>query len=442
MGVKPLQEDIFSTGGFSLLRFATALTSTALVAVMTTASGAAADVRAGIATTESSVLENTGFSSENVEWLGINPRHTGSSGGMLLGKHYYMTDPRGLYIYDVSDAESPQLVGEMPVAVQSSTHTVFAQEDPDTNGKLLLLNALHQDGGASANGDLLVVDVSDKSSPQVIGSLNVYDHTWTCILNCKYAIGRTGHVVDLRDPANPERVADWREHVFQPGYMHDFVEVAPGRVIGSGQPSLYLDMRNPLKPRELARFDPGFHTLGYHGAQWPNKANDPLLLMGAEVAPQSPNQAGSDCTDEGVHAVATYDASQVLKVDRKQFGPNAPKGKAVGIERQRAKANFRKLEEWRVEGRGVYADGNAPGHTLYCGHWFDAHPKWRAGGILAVGHYDWGTRFLKVSKNGKMEQIGYFQPILGHTASARWITNEIVYVHDYRRGLEILRFTD
>jgi len=40
-----------------------------------------------------------------------------------------------------------------------------------------------------------------------------------------------------------------------------------------------------------------------------------------------------------------------------------------------------------------------------------------------------------------MKEVGYFQPIAGHTSSAEWISDEIVYVHDYRRGLEILRFT-
>jgi len=314
----------------------------------------------------------------------------------------------------------------------------LAQEDPDTNGNILLVNGYHPDGadGATVNGWLLVVDVKDKTAPNVVGSLNLYDHTWTCILDCKYAIGRTGHIVDLRDPTKPEVVANWKEHVGVQGYMHDFEEVAPGRVIGAGQPSLYMDVRNPLKPKVLTSFDPQFKSLGYHGASWPNQAKDPLLLMGAEVAPSN---AGSDCTDKGIHAVATYDATDVIKVDKKQFGPRG--SDSAAIMRQRAQANFVKLEEWRVAGRGAYADGNAPAHTLYCGHWFDPHPDWKAGGVLALAHYDWGTRFLDVSRDGKMEQIGYFQPVAGHTASAEWISDEIVYVHDYRRGLDVLRFT-
>lgn len=384
----------------------------------------------------------TGFTSENVEWVSVMPQHTGTSGGKLVGKHYYMTDPRGVYIYDVSEPAAPTLVGELP-AVQLGLSAALAQEDPDTNGRILLVNGANPDAASNtgAGGALLVVDVRDKANPTVIGSLNISDHTWTCILDCKYAIGRTGHIIDLRDPTAPERVADWREHVGISGYMHDFEEVAPGRLIGAGQPSLYLDMTNPLKPTELTRFDPGFYTFGYHGAAWPNNAKDPLLVMGAEIPPQGATaQAGSDCAQESAHALATYDARDVIKLDRKEFGSSA-RVDETALQAQRARTTFRKLEEWRVAGRGVYADGNAPAHTEYCGHWFDPHPDWRAGGLLAIAHYDWGTRFLNVERNGKMEEIGWFQPVGGHTSSAEWIDDEIVYVHDYRRGLDILRFT-
>ena len=408
-----------------MLRITRAFLSAAVAAALLVVPSASAQ--------ETGSALQTGFSSPNVEWLDVLPQHTGTSGGALSGKYYYVTDPRGLFIYDVSEPTTPELVGQL-LAAQTGTHSLLAQEDPETNGKILLVNGVNPDAGSNndPDGALLIIDVKDKTAPKLAGSMATYDHTWSCVLKCKYAIGRTGFVLDLKNPSKPKEIANWREHVEAPGYMHDFTEVAPGRLIGSGQPSLYLDMRNPKKPKELSRFDPGFHTLGYHGAAWPNGGKDPLLLMGAEIAPAGAGgYAGSDCTDENIHAVATYDASRVVKADRKKLSLS---------ERQRAGAVFRKLAEWRVSGRGAYADGNAPGHTLYCGHWFDPHPKWKAGGILALAHYDWGTRFLKIERNGKIEQAGYFQPVLGHTASARWIDNNIVYVHDYRRGLEILRF--
>ncbi len=408
-----------------------------------------------------------GFSSENVEWLGNLAQHTGTSGGKLVDGYFYVTDPRGVYIYDVAEPEQPELVGSL-LAHQSGTNVVFAQEMPDTDGEILLVDAIAPqrwslDGVAtgmramhpespSPRARLLVVDVSDKAEPEVIGSLGVTDHTWTCVLDCTYAYGRSGNIVDLTDPTHPSlSETDWRDAIGWSGYMHDFTEVAPGRLIGSGQPALYLDVTDPEHPVELARIDPGFHTLGYHGAQWPNGATDRFLLMGAEVAPKVPvdgvnlmQYAGSGCDDETAHAVATYDTSTVRAVDEKQFNARNRQGRLSGDKdghaKQREGTGFVKLHEWRVDGRGVYADGKAPAHTLYCGHWFDAHPDWQDGGLLTIAHYDWGTRFLEVDGEGAFSEVGWFQPVGGYTGAAYWITDDIVYVHDYRRGLDILRF--
>ena len=391
-----------------------ALIAAAAVLVLATAPLASAEPNPA-------TLNTAGFSSSNVEWVSINPRHVGTSGGKLVGKYYYMTDPRGLFIYDTTEPAAPVLVGELSAA-QLGTGAALAQEDPDTNGKILLVNAYSE--GGSPTG-LLIVDVSDKTAPEVVGTSSLTDHTWTCLLDCKYAIGRTGYILDIRDPSKPEEIGNWKEAMAAPGYMHDFEEVAPGLLMGAGQPSFYIDMRNPAKPKQLASFTPEFHSLGYHSAIWPRNGKDSLLLMGAEVAPGgATGEAGSDCAQDDVHALATFDARAAVK-----------KGPRPGV-------TFNKLSEWRVGGRGAYADGNAPAHTLYCGHWFDPHPSWRNGGIVAIGHYDWGTRFLDVSSDGEMTEVGYFQPIAGHTSSAEWISNDIVYVHDYRRGLEILRFTD
>ncbi len=398
----------------------TALTSSAALA----ASGAPFSTLTLTEPTGAADADSGGFASDNVEWVTVMPQHAGTSGGKLLGKYYYLTDPRGVYIYDVSDPAAPQLVGQL-LAAQVGTGLALAQEDPDTNGKILVVNAYNPTGPAGPNGtgQLLVVDVKDKSAPTIVGSVAVSAHTWTCLLDCKYAIGRDGGIVDLRDPSQPEVVGNWRELTGIQSYVHDFEEVRPGRVIASGQPSAYIDVKNPLKPKVLTFIESEFPSLGYHGADWANGGKDPLLVMGAEVTTSS---AGGDCTDEASHAVATYDATDVIKADRAN----------------RRGALFRKLQEWRVAGRGVYADGNAPAHALYCGHWFDTHPKWRAGGVLALGHYTWGTRFLEVDRKGGIEQIGYFQPVAGYTSAAKWITDEIVYVHDYTRGLDVLRFTD
>jgi len=368
------------------------------------------------------------FTSDNVQWISVNPRHTGSSGGRLHEGHFYVTDPRGVYIYDVTDPASPVLKGSLLVH-QSSTMAVLGQEDPDTNGEILLIDAI--DPNAANNGArMLVIDVKDKTAPKVIGSVAVTDHTWTCVADCTYAYGRTGSIVDLTNPTQPKVAANWKTTVPGSGYTHDFTEVAPGRLLSSGQPSFYLDVTNPLQPKSLTKITTKFSSLGYHGNEWPSGAKDPMMIMGTEIAPAGQNNAaGSDCQGDG--EVATYDTTAVLAAE--QFAidnPGTPWGPA----------NFTKLDAWRIAGRGTYNEGRAPFHTLYCSHWFDAHPTWNGGGLLAVAHYDWGTRFLKVDAAGKIQEVGWFQPVGGYTASAYWITNDIVYTLDYRRGLDILRF--
>lgn len=395
----------------------------------------------------SAPVPSGGFSSDNVEWQAGLPAHSGTSGGILHDGYYHVTDPRGVYVYDVAEPADPQLVGSLPAA-QTGTHAVFAQEEPDTNGEILLVNAIDaQEPSTSAR--LLVVDVGDKDDLSVIGSLDVTDHTWTCVLDCSYAYGRDGDIVDLTDPTAPKETGvSWRKEIVEEGahdgYAHDFTEVAPGRLIAAGQPTLYLDATDPLHPVELTRIKADLPALGYHGAVWPNDATDPLLLMGAEVGPAGATRfVGSGCDDDSTHAVASYDASEVIRVDERQFNGRDEQAWAHGTKeghaQQRERAEFRPLEQWRVDGRGAYADGNAPAHVLYCGHWFDAHPQWDAGGYLAMGHYDWGTRFLQVDGEGRFEEVGWFQPVGGYTASAYWITDDVVYVHDYRRGIDILR---
>ncbi|MGH2691348.1 MAG: LVIVD repeat-containing protein [Actinomycetota bacterium] len=368
------------------------------------------------------------FASDNVQWVSVNPRHTGSSGGRLHDGYFYVTDPRGVYIYNVADPANPVLTGSLTVA-QIGTQTALAQEDPDTNGKILLVDALDP-GNAGGGYRLLVIDVTNKAAPRVIGSLGTTDHTWTCVADCTYAYGRTGGIIDLRTPSIPKLAANWKTTVSGSGYTNDFTEVAPGRLMSSGQPSFYLDTTIPSSPTKLTTIKTTFHTLGYHSAVWPRGGQDKFLVRGTELAPSgATEEAGSDCQGDG--EIATYDTSAVLAEERAEA--ENPDGWGP--------ANFAKVDFWEISGRGTYSDGRAPFHTLYCSHWFDTHPEWNDGGLIAAAHYDFGTRFLKVDQAGDITEVGWFQPVGGYTASAYWVTKDIVYVLDYRRGLDILRFT-
>ena len=87
---------------------------------------------------------------------------------------------------------------------------------------------------------------------------------------------------------------------------------------------------------------------------------------------------------------------------------------------------------------GTWIDGDPAVNALGCsGHWFTEND-----GIVAASWYEHGVRFFDIDKTvGTITEVGWFQPVGGYTGAAYWITDEIVYVHDYARGMDILRFT-
>jgi hypothetical protein len=88
-----------------------------------------------------SPLDLTYTATDNVEFLGRFPEHFGTAGGRLVGDRFYLTDPRGVYVYDVTVPEEPTLLGSL-LLPQSGTFAALAQEDPDTDGTILLVDAV------------------------------------------------------------------------------------------------------------------------------------------------------------------------------------------------------------------------------------------------------------------------------------------------------------
>ncbi len=371
--------------------------------------------------------------SSNVHHITRLPEHQGTSGGRLLGDRFYLTDPRGVHVYDVSDPLDPVKLGELRVFQTNTTNVALGQEDPDTNGEILLL-----DGTDLANPDgigLMIIDVSDPANMSVLATMNQTAHTWTCIADCTYAYGRDGEIVDLADPSNPVLVDNnWRTAVeigtsqSGPGYTHDVTEVGPGRAMSAGQNSTYIDTTDPANPKRLTSILTQFHTFGYHGVEWANQGTDEIVVLGTEIAPDNATgEAGSDCQDEG-SVIETYRTTNVLAAEAAVAG-----GSRFG------NPTFELLDSWLVEGRGVGVDGQAPAHVLYCAHWFNLHPEWSNGGMFAAGYYEWGTRFVEVDNEGQMSEFGWFLPSDGYTSSAYWITRDVVYALDYTRGLDVLQ---
>lgn len=392
-------------------------------------------------------------STDNVEHLGRFPEHAGTAGGRLSddGTRFYLTDPRGVYIYDTTTPAHPVLLGSVPL-FQTTTGAALAQEDVDTNGRILLVDAATTPAAASSR--LQIVDVSDARAPKVLSSVAVTDHTWTCVssgrgskLNtCAFAYGRTGHIVDLRNPATPVLLDQtWRAAVDYGNrgnspYTHDLTEIRPGLVMTAGVSSVVMDTTDPTAPVRLTEIGARnrFSSLGYHSVEWARGGRDRFVVFGTEIGPPplpglpaaTENTAGSDC-DGPNSVIETWDAS-AFHTAMKTFEATGDSGAFTG-------ELFTLVDSYDASGRGLFLTGEAPGSQLYCAHWMDLNPRFKNGGLMAIAYYNRGTRFVEVGSDGMMTEVGWITPAEGYTGSPRWITDEITYVMDYRRGLEVVR---
>jgi len=336
------------------------------------------------------------IATDNVSWLGNIPVNTDSAGARIVGKTLYVTEDRGLTIYDISTPELPKPLSFLPVPQMP----YYTEEDVDTNGKVLLI------GGY---GTLNVIDVRDPRKPKVTFQLQgADDHTISCVLDCSYAYGNSGLIVDLTDPEGPSVVGDWAKGTKAPNGGHDVTEIAPGLVVTSSSPVLYLDARkNPRKPTVLATGSlPDSRYM--HGNLWPRGGKDRWLVAGSETFGNCSPTAGG---------LMTFDTRGWEKTKK-----------------------FRLVDEFHL-GTGLPTAGNSA-YDQFCAHWFTTHPKWRDGGLLAMGWYEHGTRFLDIAKkDGQIKEIGWFLPVGGSTSAAYWVNDKVVYAVDYQRGIDILKFS-
>jgi LVIVD repeat len=345
-----------------------------------------------------------GLSTDNVEYVTFVPFEAGTAtGARIVGKYLYVTTWKSISIYDISDAENPQLESITPIGF------MFENEDVATNGKVLIFSE------ELPNETLHVWDVTNKAKPVEVGTLeDAGQHTMSCILNCKYLYGSDGHIIDLRNPKKPKlHPRSWGEGK-PTDNGHDVNEIAPGIVLTASDPMQLLDARkDPTNPKLLAVAHPMDEFI--HSVQWPNKGKDKFVLATGETwFPVLDTR----CT-EGTAGFSTWNGSNWKKTRSLQM-----------------------IDVWRPTG-GNYVDGSPPTNAPFgCStHWFQQHPDFKNGGLVAAGFYNHGTRFLDVDSKGKIKEIGWFIPHGGGTSAAYWRTDRIVYAIDYQRGFDVLKFT-
>ena len=372
-----------------------------------------------------------GFVSENVSYVGTIPLDSPGVGGRVLkvGKQvrFYVTGLKGLTIYDVTDPALPIPLGTFPYP-----HAQNEDVDVSDDGKRVIISA---DGALLVpifphSRGIHVIDTSNPAMPKLLGSISESNHTTTCAdSKCKWLYGSSGNIYDARDPANIKNVGRWKP---LEGGGHDLNRDATGLLVSDTSPRFVLDPRkNPAAPKVIAsgmaneKIEPRYQHNNQRprAAQWvPRKKgsrgyNNKKLRPGELLIANSETNITPRCGDGG-GGISTW--SMV------NFDKGAP---------------LKQLHAFKPINGDYAANGDPAINALGCsGHWFTERNN-----ILAAGWYEHGIRFIRVDPtNGKMKQVGFFQPVVTEASAAYWIPakdgSEYVYTVDYARGIDILKF--
>ena len=335
----------------------------------------------------------------------------------------FVTSGKNFTIYDISDPTNPKTMGTI-------NHSIaWEGEEVPTNGKILVISTDYYSADNAAcvtalapDGCVQLYDVSDPSNVKLLSVVPRANHTSECALDCTWIYGSAGSIIDARDPSKATEVGNWETELKnQPGGItekscHHVRELRPGILLTACQPFAVMSINSedggsPEHPKLMAY---GESPRFVHSARWPREGRDKFVLEGGEN-----NFTGVCSQNESTFAV--YSAQGYL---------DDPTDRV-----------FTKTDEVAPV-NGNFTDGNAPAGELGCSvHWFQEHPSFDDGGLVALAEYENGVKFLQVTPDGKIQPQGYFLAAGSSASSPKWAPDgKTVYVIDYHRGLDIIQW--
>jgi hypothetical protein len=397
----------------------------------------------------------TGAISPNVEFLSNLPISTAISLG-FIGNTVFVSTVLGIYSVDITDPTHPQLLGALPMYLWENEHM---QVDPARN---LLFIARDPRGFTSPAttafpyGAVHVIDVSNPRLMVQIGfHLQPTGHTTSCINDCKFLWvsgpaspallipagadpawgGRPVWGLDITDPAHPvdcPHFIDLNNHNGLTGYDHvaDVDAMGVAWVAGSGHIRGYWTQGQHLDPvtgevRTATACDP----IPYGGGS----VNEGLLAgQGGIMHNSSRNLNLSVDGRRGDVLAATEEVTVTNCKTSGRFVTYDLGGSYAGQSWTAAGKDYkvRRLDTWTPQ--------NQPGSSgCDSSHWFTD----RGDGLIAIAFYSQGTRLLDISDPRHIREAGFFNVSGTNTWSAHWHGDNYIYVADFQRGLDILRYT-
>jgi hypothetical protein len=351
----------------------------------------------------------------------------GSAAGMVFRDHYaYVSGWTGVTVLDIANADSPQVVGELPLP-----H--FENEDVDACGDTLIVV---NDREAQDLGSVLyVVSIADRTHPTIKGILplgltgsgrgsgHIANFVKSDCTQLWVDGGNLVEVVDVTLPSAPRSLGKFDSAASDsPDFpvTHDTELDSTGTLwsVGGGGAAGYRLTDNPLAPQLLG-------TTGTAGAN-PSPYND-FILHNSQRRGKTLLITEEDYidTDEvppgGCRGQGKFEAWDLSRLNKGAITPQ---------------------DTWETELNGMFTggavDSKAPVTVNCSSHWFDAKD-----GIATVGWYEQGVRFLDYRTPTDIQQVGYYIPANGSTWAAYWSptdpNGEVVYTADAYRGVDVLK---
>jgi hypothetical protein len=367
------------------------------------------------------------LNSDNVTQVGKLPDAVGAIGARFSpdGHTMYVTSATGLGIYDVTDAQAPQLLSRLPLP-----H--FENEDVDVGRDTVVIT---NDPSFSSFGAIYLIDVSDPRAPAIrsvlptsVAGLADGDtgngHIANCIGGCDY-LYTTGTsegltIYDIRDLSNPKFVKAFE--VPGKGFTHDVNVDSTGIAWVTGEDGTFgFDVSDPLNPVLRLRSDENVVNTG--GGLPGDDGSTPLDFL---------------------HHNSLRITKRVLGVTEEDYAKPTCEGQGSfqtwQISDERNSDGTRKLkllDLWTTElNELANLEGRSPATVNCSAHWFD-----QSGGLVAQGWYDQGVRFLDVSDPRDIRQVGFHA-----TQGTFWAAyfaptdprRETVYALDTTSGIDVL----
>lgn len=387
-----------------------------------------------------------GFVSDDVRWLEYLPFDVGSATGMTIkGDLMFVTSWRSVTTYDITDRRSPKLLNTTPFGFR------FENEDVAGNDEILIFSE------TLPQSNLHIYDIRNPQLgvplEQIATIAGAGDHTSECLLNCEYLFGSEGTITWLGQTVENARNAkklpeNWMDLMGGQFSNHD-VEVFNDNgyflTTPIGQDFHVVDATDPLKPVVLGRGQhPDPNNWLYHSGRWFRGGQDKFVMMQGEQNFQP--QCGEGNGPVVLHETESrlFDQKTGLLLDGvRETAEKVGKRVESGSEDAHLDYPFQStIKDLYAVANGTMQDGSPAVNALGCSaHWFQEQPDFKDGGMVAVGYYEHGTRFLEVTTDARLIEAGWFLPYAGSTSAAYWVDERTVYAVDYTRGIDILQWT-